>query len=377
MRTMEVWHRRGGDVTVRPDELTYGSVLNALSKCGGGEKAAVEAEGILRGVVDDDGRYGDDDGYGGGGVVGGGVGPNTVMYNAAISAWANSGCEDAPARAEALLREMQERRRRTAAAAPSSSRWRNSDDDEYDDDEEGCDPDARTYSAVITSYARSDRKDSAVRAESLLNEMEESTLTVVPDAVVYNSVANAWSKMAERSSYGGGGEAVDAVGNAERILMIRSPYDPDNYAVNSILDANARAGGGLDSQRRAMKILTWMKGEGTYGGHDHVVEEGGSGKLYRGSGPDAYAYSAAIRAVSTAPAKDGGDKSDAVTYVLNLLEEAKEAGAASVEVYNVALDALGKISTAASSAELIQGILIDMEEKKLMTTTKTWPNRIT
>ena len=92
---MQEMHDAGND-EVKPDVVTFNSVINAWSKSG--EKdAPIRAEALLQRMKDLAELTGDAD-----------VMPDVVSFNSAIDAWAKSGDTIAPHRAEQILQRMQD-----------------------------------------------------------------------------------------------------------------------------------------------------------------------------------------------------------------------------------------------------------------------------
>jgi hypothetical protein len=76
--------------------------------------------------------------------------PNVVTFSSVIDAWAKSGRQDAPSRAEALLKEM---------IALSDAGWHEAS------------PNVVTFTSVISAWANSGDEQAPQRAEELLHEM--------------------------------------------------------------------------------------------------------------------------------------------------------------------------------------------------------------
>jgi len=86
------------------------------------------------------------------------------VYNAALHAWANSGLEEAPHRAEAVFQRMLDH---------------------------GSDPDLVSYSSLITTWARSQDPNAGHRAEEILRMAEQE---MELNHVVYNVTIQAWER---------------------------------------------------------------------------------------------------------------------------------------------------------------------------------------
>jgi hypothetical protein len=100
--------------------------------------------------------------------------PDAVSCNSLINCWAKSRQNGAADRAEAILREMQNR---------------------YKAGDKDVEPNIISYASVILAWSHSRQRDSVVKAESLMNEMlslaEAGNKNVAPDVRVYNHVLSA------------------------------------------------------------------------------------------------------------------------------------------------------------------------------------------
>lgn len=108
----------------------------------------------------------------------GGDAPCAPVYNACLNAWASSNTDKGVDRAEALLREMEECH-------------------EMHDDIPA--PNRITYNTVLKAL-RTGRSDHALRAETLLNRMEEQAkhdILLKPDSYSYTSVITAIARTRE------------------------------------------------------------------------------------------------------------------------------------------------------------------------------------
>jgi hypothetical protein len=106
------------------------------------------------------------------------VQPNTITFNAAISAWGNGRDPQRVARAQALLREMQQLHRSG-----------------------GCEvrPNVVTYNSLIQVLIRSDDPSAAgEQADKYLQEMKNENIK--PNASVYTNTITAWSKRKDRKA---------------------------------------------------------------------------------------------------------------------------------------------------------------------------------
>ncbi|KAL7562038.1 hypothetical protein ACA910_011081 [Epithemia clementina (nom. ined.)] len=212
---------------LRPTAHSYATVIYAWANSGGGTDAAQKASAILDRLLH--ARRNSKDA----------VRPDTVIFNAAIAAWASSGDPQCGTKADEILRQMQELH-----------------NDVYHD----CQPDVVTYNSVLSAWSRSGHINAAVQAERILKEMilkrkEDPEKNPAPNVISYNTVLNAWSK----STLDG------AQDRAETLLKFMARPDqseivPDLYSYSSVLNAIAKSkqpGKAL----RAKKLLDYMLDE--------------------------------------------------------------------------------------------------------------------
>ncbi len=128
---------KAGNVSVRPDTITFNAVLDAWARSGD-RMAAHRAEQILDHM---------DELYRAGNL---GVKPDTYTYNTLINAHAKSSEKGSAARAEHVLEVMKKR---------------------YLDGDGDFKPNTRTHTSVVDAWAKSGEKGAARRAEQILNNM--------------------------------------------------------------------------------------------------------------------------------------------------------------------------------------------------------------
>ena len=149
---------RTGERRLQPDSFCWNGVINAWSLNGNGERAEAIFEEMLNSYLK--GHHS--------------AKPCKMTFTALISAWTKTRSNpDAPARANQVLRRMQE--------LHSSG---------VIDDK----PNVYHYTAVLDCLAYTKTKWAAEKAEAILREMAASEdLDVRPNLVSYNSVLRAWS----------------------------------------------------------------------------------------------------------------------------------------------------------------------------------------
>jgi Pentatricopeptide repeat domain len=127
------------DPSLRPDIVTYSTVIDCHTKCG--EKSTDRAEEILR-YVEGTYRCGDKT-----------LKPNAVFYSAILQCWAKTASVEGAEKAEELLR-------RNIGLYEQGNDW--------------AKPHTIVFNAVMDAIARSGLEDSGRRADALLQEMESS-----------------------------------------------------------------------------------------------------------------------------------------------------------------------------------------------------------
>lgn len=228
-RALEILNRlelfSGSLSACRPSIHSYTTVLHGLAASRRGREAAETAEQIVDRLImlKDDPR----------------IAPDTVFFNAAIHAWANSFDTEAGGMAMKLLNKMKEI---------------------------DCVPDLITYNSVLSAWSHSGHDQAGPQVEKLLKEMAQShqnnpAAMPAPNTVSFNNVLHAWSKS----------KIPGAALRAEKVLryMIRADdprLAPDVFSFTSVLDAVAKSKE-KDKVTRAWKILTDMldlhKGKGS------------------------------------------------------------------------------------------------------------------
>lgn len=138
--------------SVSLDVVTYNTVLHFYSRVGEVEKAS----SLLQEMLAPESR----------------VTPDLISMNTVISAWANSGREDAPERAEAIFEQVLLQNDHRHQIAPTSV----------------------TFNAVMSAWTKSRRPEAAERCEQLFDLMKtDGDADVQPDFVTFNILIHAWS----------------------------------------------------------------------------------------------------------------------------------------------------------------------------------------
>jgi hypothetical protein len=196
-------------VRVKNSPFALFIVINAWSKVGTGD-AAIQAEALLQGMLRSSPSKDEEI-----------VRPDTVVFNAAINAWANSGDPQSGTKALALLRQMKQLA-----------------------EQEGYDtkPDIVTYNTVLSAWSHCGHINAAPQTEKIVSEMQslvaesESVGALAPNTVSYNTILHAWSKSTLPGAAPRAQKVLDFMINTDR-----KGIEPDVYSFTSVMDAWAKS----------------------------------------------------------------------------------------------------------------------------------------
>jgi len=329
------------DAAVRPDSITYGSVVKCLTNAGGRANAEA-AEELLHELERLYEASGQDER----------LAPNTIIYNSVLDAFASIRGGGGIARAEAILDRMEDLRADGGTDG-------------------GVSPDAFTFSSLIkawTSASSANKKNkpaddgaessdllgrsAAERAQQLLDRMEglyrDGDDNVKPTTVVYNSVMAAWAKSGEAGS---AERAEDLLARMQQMAKTSGDASvrADTISFNSAIDAWARAEE-YGSAERAENLLNSM--ERQYIGGDEAVK------------PDIRSFNSCINAWSRTGGPGAGLRAEQLLDRIEALYE--ETGDDDVKptqiTYASVINAHAK-SFKKGCGELAEAILDHMEER--------------
>jgi len=293
---MHALHADRPELNIRPTPRSYNAVINAWGRSASHQSDSAErAEAFLDAMERQHTacqRVNPDDVEN--------PKPNTINYNSAIHAWANSRSDDAPNRSERLLRRMRERHLEGGdelvrpneisynacidAWAKSGAQFAGRRAEQILIGMEGGDgmktdgvrPNTRSYNAVMNAYAKSRDEDAANMAERCLERMEkkyeEGNESVKPDFFSFATVINAWGRSRER------GKAVHVLkifNDMETLFKEgNTSVKPNVVIFNAVINACAYTFGDQAEQNRAIEISHQMftkLGASTYGKPDQVT----------------------------------------------------------------------------------------------------------
>jgi len=250
---------------VKANAFSYTAVVETFSNAG----APVQAEEIFEQMVLRYQESGDEI-----------FKPTVRSFNAVINAWAKSSQNNAPQRAESILKRMDELYLSgNADAKPNRvnfncviDAWGKSGDAKkaeellqrmelrYENGDEDMKPNVRSFNTVMDAWAKSRESDAGKQAERLMKQMEKLYLAgnvdVKPDVRSYNAVMNAWAKSGDPNA------AQMATNVLERLERKYEEGDkdlePDFYSFSTVIHAIARSNI-IGKEEMAFKILLDMK----------------------------------------------------------------------------------------------------------------------
>jgi len=213
---------------VRPNTITFNSVIDALSKSKERGSSA-RAEEVLN-KMQQLHELGHKD-----------IRPDTFSFASVLNAFANSDAADAAKKAEDILQHMHQL---------------------HMNGNDSVRPNTVCFATVIKAYSRSRQMGSAQRAEEILKWMFEvykaGNQEVKPNTIAFTSACEAWSRSGSDDAV----ERVEGLINWMKELSNRGYKDikPNEYTYNSLLTAIARSKH-PDKADRALKIVDFMQSD--------------------------------------------------------------------------------------------------------------------
>ena len=399
---------------VRPDAITYGSVIKCLARAGGRSNAEragallTELEARYEDQSSTDKRSSEERDR---------LAPNTIIYNSVLDAYASLRGGEGIDRAEALLDRMEERRAggyadggvspdaftfssliKAWTSASASSGKKNKGKTKYDDGEkeesssddrrrghpsaaeraqqllermeelhrggdDGVRPNAVVYNSVIAAWAKSGEAGAAERAEELLARLQQLAQngggdddSVRADTISFNSAIDAWARSEE---YGSAERAEALLDSMERQHAAGDGrVRPDARSFNACINAWARTGG-PGAGLRAEQLLDRLEAL-----HDEAAP--GDGESDEALRPTRITYATVIHAHARSFKKGCGEAAEAILdHIEELYEGGGGAAAEEARPNPVAFNAVLKAwqnSEAGLSPPRAEGLLLRMVE---------------
>jgi len=230
-----------GDTSVKPNNYSYATVLNAWSKVTDFDEAPVRAQALFGDMLARH-RAGDAE-----------LAPNKFAYTSLLSAWVNSHHPDAARNALAILNEIQDRHELDPGnnEAPESYHFNEvicalaragdvenaeriwdrlvNPDPDRSHSSMSTRPTMETVITLITAYSKSQYPDAIERAEQLLRSAQEMT-GKSPDVVTYTAYLTCWQRSGRDDAYTTGKAIVEemAVANDAHVT-------PNEHTFGSLL----------------------------------------------------------------------------------------------------------------------------------------------
>lgn len=288
-----LYERDGGSCTVRPDVITYSSVINAYAQQGNFEGAMKVFKMQLR----DFKRESNTDAK-----------PNLRTFNTVINACSKSDGRGVPETAEKLLETV--------------SLWHS-----RGDLEEG--PDIFTYSGVINCWSKSSRPEAPQRALGILKAIilkhdETRDDSIRPDTITYSTVMDAYAR---RGNVEGANQVFQTMKDDFRSGNKRAKPNVRSYSI--LIDARAKS----ESASAPIEAESLLK---------EMIDLYIQGKL--DEGPDCFSYTGVINCWSKS------NRPEAPQRVLDILKtmvsEYKEGGNEKIRpnkiTYSTVMDAYAR-----------------------------------
>lgn len=211
-----------GDEEVKPNSISYNSVINAWAKTG----TVLGAQNAMKLLTTMEGE----------GIA------DVISYNTVIHAWARCESKESGIMAEEILRRMQKRR------------------SEANETMAIIEPNIRTFSSVIDAWSRCLQPDAAQRSQRILEEVEalyEKTgdSNIKPNTVSYSTVINAHARSRDMAN-----KAPAALKVLQRMQhLFRSGKNdqakPTIVTYNSVLNACATTYGNSGSNKSSETLM--------------------------------------------------------------------------------------------------------------------------
>ena len=229
---------------LKPDLVAYNACLTAWARCDGIPYSGQRAESLLKKMIKND------------------IEPTTTSYNRVISAWGRSGGgEKAAEAAEALLEEMISNQ--SVIALPDKNSWhsvmeawswseslhspekvenliqRMFEFSNISEEGELMKPDLSTYHILLTSFAKSGRRDLVSKAEHIFDGLFSDKLHVVPNTITFTIMMEVLAKLRVK---GNARKAHEILNRMIRFSQLNDNVKPNTFTFNVVIDAYAKSG---------------------------------------------------------------------------------------------------------------------------------------
>ena len=315
-----------GNIDAKPNIFTYNILIRACFKSDN-PNAPEEAESLLMETIEL---------HSTGKLV---EGPDVISYRTVIDCWSKSSKPKAPIRALNILVTMIKKSKQ--------------------DNNKNIRPDAVTYSAVMSAFARRGDIDSAKKVFTIMkNDFNSGNINAKPSIRTYSVLIYAWSKSDKPNAP----EEADLL--LREILDLYSTQEleegPDAITYIAVIDCWSKSNKPI-APRRALNILTKMTTKYKEDNKKNIR-------------PDTITYSAVMDAYARQGDIDGARK------VLNIMKEEYSSGNVdakpNIRTYNILIDAWSK-SNHSNAPEEAESLLLEMIDLYTRRKLEEGPNTIT
>jgi hypothetical protein len=343
---MEQKYAATSNASIRPDVVSYTSVINGWANARRKSYGAQRAENILnrmQAISDDTTVVANQavDGI----VIAAPVRPNVITYNAVLKAWSRSQDNRAPAKAEAIVRTME------------SMYKAGNNDAKFD---------RTTFNTLIHTLSNGGKVETAQRAEDILQRTEiladRGHLEWAPNLYTYNSCIEAWAKVTD--------PAANSAEHAYRILLrLIAQYEhgdnvrPNSFSYNQVIFALAKSSIS-DAAVRSEYVLRLMEKAQAEGNSDVQA--------------DVFSYSSVISAWSSSGKQGAGRRAEQLLEKMQRLYERGETRLKPNTVtMNSVIDCWAKSGRGTLGARRAESILNRMEKQYKSGDATLKPNALT
>jgi pentatricopeptide repeat protein len=285
-----------GNMQMKPDRIIFSSVINCIAKCGG-KDAGSEALRILNRMQN---MYKDGDLD---------LKPDTVTINTTLSALANTETRESALRSEHLLEAM------------------------ITGDDPVMTPNVKSYTLVISAWAKSGARESLEKIEKLLLDMEKVDDEAKPNTFTYSTVLNAFAKSTDPSSYD------RAIRVLQRMESGAIDVVPNSYCYASVMECISKSPDKDSICSRTIALL------------QRLIQQNKRNHICR----DSYTvvFNTAIKAIE----RSSQEKKDRIALqILTLMKEANDSGkiiaSPNARTYNSIIRACAFTTGSSSDKEL-------------------------
>jgi pentatricopeptide repeat protein len=341
-----------GDRSLQPNTINFNILLDALAKSKT-KDAGLEADRRLAQMWDLYQQQGNDQ-----------VKPDKITYQTVVGAWASSGHPEAARRAEQVFMEGLEKSTTDPTLTPDMHQYTNLiyalvKTNNLDlamsflgtlcaennmTARQDLQLTAAPFNVVLHGFALAGGVGAGERAEAFLRRMQSSNITSLkPDVISYSSVIDAYAKSAQNNS---GLFAEMLLKELEDIAESDHTMRPDIEIYNTVINAWARSGS-RDAGFRAEQILR------------HLEQKAGQNLAQK---PNVKIYTSVVDAWAKSYHRNGGYKAEEYLRELETKAQTDPELEATVSFYTACIDAWSKSGNVLAGVKA-EALLRNMEMK--------------